>query len=117
MPPLPVTSQTLNCFLFGIYAQYTQQGTLLIPNGTGFVLGLTWVVIYPLRMDSSVHKSAYLRQIACLIAVSVVATIALYYFHCPAVPSSIGMVSGVLMSCYPVPVMLQAIQEKNAELL
>jgi hypothetical protein len=116
IPPLPVTSQLLNCFLFGMYAHYTGKWTLLIPNVIGGVLGLVFVALYPFRMSLE-FRNQYLWQIGFLVLVGVVAAVALYGYGLPEVPANIGMVIGVIMSCYPLAVMARAVKTRDAAIL
>jgi hypothetical protein len=116
IPPLPVTSQLLNCFLFGIYAHYTWEVTLLIPNATGAVMGLVFVALYPFGMSSK-FRNQYVMQVGLVVLVGAVSVVSLYSFNLPSVPSDIGMVIGVIMSCYPVPVMVRAVKTQNSGIL
>jgi len=49
--PLPLSSQTLQCFLWLVFAWYVESAeerlVLLVPNFFGFVLGLVYLVLYP----------------------------------------------------------------------
>lgn len=116
MPPLLVSSMFLNCFLFGIYAQYTGNLTLVIPNAAGAVLGLVFMVLYPFGMKAT-FRDEYFYQLGFVGLVGAFAAVALYGYGKPSVPSNVGMVIGVIMCCYPMPVMVRAVRTQDAGLL
>lgn len=67
MPPLALTTQMLQCFLFGIYAHHLQMWALFIPNVAGFLLGFLWSTIYPLKLaaDDNQLKTQWKVQYTC----------------------------------------------------
>jgi hypothetical protein len=48
-PPLALTTQMVSCYLFAIYAYHFEMWILFIPNSIGFILGLLWSSLYPLK--------------------------------------------------------------------
>lgn len=131
IPPLPLTSQTLNCFLFGVYAQYcvyvkeppdTQKSTLFVPNALGFGAGVLWLALYacgtfPEGETGQLWRRSCLVQVGVLAVMGSFAAYAAYGLGNPDIPSTMGMLVGVVMSCYPVPEMVRAITERNGGIL
>lgn len=116
MPPLAVTTQMLQCGLFAIYASYLDMTTLLIPNTVGFVLGLIWSTLYPLRMLDE-FKFQWQWQYVLSIILLLLGAITTFSFENPYMSSSVAAFVGVIMTTYPLPVMLKAIQTRNVALL
>ncbi|KAL7534922.1 hypothetical protein ACHAXR_008884 [Thalassiosira sp. AJA248-18] len=116
MPPLALTTQMLQCFLFGIYAHHLQMWTLFIPNMAGFILGFIWSTIYPFK----VTRDSGLRlqwQIQYSIALLLMVLGSLTVKRMPYLSSTIAAAVGVLMCTYPFPSMHHAYEEKNSNLM
>lgn len=114
MPPLAVTTQMLQCYLFGIYAHHLSMRTLLIPNVVGFMLGLLWSTLYPFKMAPDFRLQWRVQFIAslCLMALGT-----LTIHNLPYLSSSVAAVVGIVMCSYPLPEMKRAYVEMNADLL
>jgi len=121
MPPLALTTQMLQCFLFAIYAHHMSMPTLFLPNIAGFLLGFVWATIYPFKvMTSDNGSSSRLRQqwrnqysvsiLLCLLGALTVHTL-------PYISSTIAAAVGVLMCTYPLPSMRQAYRDNNSNLM
>lgn len=116
MPPLALTTQMLQCFLFAIYAHHLQMWTLLIPNVVGFVLGFVWSTIYPFKM-APVSGLRSQWQIQYTISLLLMLLGSLTIQRTPYLSSTIAAAVGLLMCTYPLPSMHQAYKEKNSNLM
>jgi hypothetical protein len=117
MPPLALTSQMVQCYLFAIYAfSMGNMVTLLIPNVTGFALGLMWSTLYPLRMTNENYR-AWKRQ--CIGALICMAACTLFSFgrNNPYVASSLAAGVGIIMCTYPLSSMKRTLETSNPALL
>jgi Sugar efflux transporter for intercellular exchange len=115
MPPLAVTAQMLQCFLFMIYAYDLQMTTLFIPNAIGFILGFTWSTIYPFRMSSD-NRLQWQWQYTLAVTCMLLGTVTTYSGN-PYISSTIAAFVGVVMCTYPLPVMRKTLQSRNTALL
>jgi hypothetical protein len=116
MPPLALTSQMLQCYLFAIYAYHFQMWTLFIPNSVGFILGCLWSTLYPLKVSPDLK---FLKQwkIQYSASMLIMAVGSLTVHILPYLSSSIAAAVGVLMCSYPLPVMHRSYTESNSNLL
>jgi len=120
MPPLALTTQMLQCFLFGIYAHHLHMRTLLIPNVAGFILGFIWSTVYPFKVTTSTSTGGLLRtqwrmQYATSWLIMVLGLLTVRKM--PYLSSTIAAGVGVLMCTYPLSSMRQALKEKNTNLM
>ena len=60
LPPLPLTSQTLQCFIWGVFGAYKHSPVLIVPNTIGLGLGLWFLHLYK-RVHNSEMYGADLR--------------------------------------------------------
>jgi len=117
MPPLAVTSQMLQCYLFAVYAlSLGNMITLLIPNCVGFLLGLLWSTLYPHRMARENEMGWRLQYFGALFCMLICTWFA-YGRSNPYVASTIAAAVGVVLCTYPLPSMKQAYQTLNPALL
>ena len=116
MPPLALTTQMLQCFLFAIYAYHFQMWTLLIPNVAGFSLGFLWSTIYPFKVAPDDGLKLQWR-VKYTISISLMVVGLLTIKRLPYLSSTIAAGVGVLMCTYPLPSMHQAYREKNSNLM
>eukprot|EP00571_Detonula_confervacea_P009349 CAMPEP_0172325746 /NCGR_PEP_ID=MMETSP1058-20130122/54673_1 /TAXON_ID=83371 /ORGANISM="Detonula confervacea, Strain CCMP 353" /LENGTH=236 /DNA_ID=CAMNT_0013042355 /DNA_START=104 /DNA_END=814 /DNA_ORIENTATION=- len=116
MPPLALTTQMLQCFLFAIYAHHLHMWTLFIPNLAGFLLGFVWSTIYPFKVASDGGLRLQWR-IQYTISILLMMLGALTIRTLPYLSSTIAAAVGVLMCTYPLPSMRQAYKEKNSNLM
>jgi hypothetical protein len=116
MPPLAVTTQMLQCYLFAIYAHHLQMWTLFIPNTVGFLLGFIWSTMYPLKVTSDPGFRLQ-WQIQYTISLLVMLMGSLTIQRMPHLSSTIAAAVGVLMCTYPLPSMRRAYKENNANLM
>ena len=116
MPPLAVTSQFLNCFLFGIFALHEKDTVLLLPNAVGCVLGFIFTFLYAFK-TTDYYATQYKIQVIASLAIALFAAIACFGYDSGAIPSNIGMVAGVFMAAYPAPAMARALRTNNPALL
>jgi hypothetical protein len=115
MPPLAVTAQLLQCFLFMIYADDLQMTTLFIPNAIGFLLGFLWSTLYPFRMSSD-YKRQWQWQYSLAVTCMLFGTITMHFGN-PYISSTIAALVGVIMCTYPLPVLRKTFHSKNTALL
>mmetsp|Transcript_18859 Transcript_18859/g.33896 ORF Transcript_18859/g.33896 Transcript_18859/m.33896 type:complete len:254 (-) Transcript_18859:355-1116(-) len=116
MPPLALTTQMLQCFLWGIYAHQLHMMTLLIPNVFGFLLGFIWCTIYPFKVVSTGGlRTQWQMQYAISWGFMVLGLLTVRKM--PYLSSTIAAGVGVLMCTYPLPSMHQALNEKNSNLM
>eukprot|EP00804_Cyclotella_cryptica_P022509 CCRYP_009418-RA/>CCRYP_009418-RA protein AED:0.00 eAED:0.00 QI:119/-1/1/1/-1/0/1/55/257 len=116
MPPLALTTQMLQCYLFAIYAFHFQMWTLFIPNSVGFMLGFIWSTLYPLKVSPDLK---FLKQwkIQYSVSIFVMAAGSLTIHNLPYISSTIAAAVGVLMCSYPLPVLHRSYTESNPKLL
>lgn len=118
MPPLALTTQMLQCFLFAIYAHHLNMQTLFIPNIAGFLLGFAWSTIYPFKVvvtsDNGLRRQWRVQYtISILLMMLGASTIR----SVPYLSSTIAAAVGVLMCTYPLPSMHQAYKTNNSNLM
>lgn len=126
-PPLALTTQMLQCFLFGIYAHRMRMWTLLIPNAVGFALGFVWSTIYPFKVAPRGSDSdsdgddggSLLLQWRIQYATSMFLMLcgSLTIRSMPHLSSSIAAIVGVAMCTYPLPSMRRAYAERKPNLM
>ncbi|CAD7944068.1 unnamed protein product [Amoebophrya sp. A120] len=86
LPPLPLTSQTTQCFLwllFGLHLSKDAQPVVLIPNVVGLVLGVVYLYLYPKFLGSaasnsptvSLFKQQYRLQMNLVILIAVIGVV------------------------------------------
>ena len=116
MPPLVLTAQMTSCYLFAIYAFHFQMWTLLTPNLAGFILGLFWSSLYPLKVSP---KHGLLKQwkIQYCLSLFIMVMGTLSIKKQPYLSSSIAPAIGAAMSASPLPVILKSYNENNPEFL
>jgi hypothetical protein len=115
MPPLAVTAQMLQCFLFMIYAYDLQLTTLFIPNAIGFLLGFLWSTLYPFRMSSD-NKRQWQWQCALAVTCMLFGTVTMHFGN-PYISSTMAALVGVIMCTYPLTVLRKTFQSRNMALL
>lgn len=116
MPPLALTTQMLQCFLYAIYAYHLQMWTLLIPNVAGFILGFVWSTIYPLQVSPDGGLQLQWRvQYGGSLLLMLLGALTIHTM--PHLSSTIAGAVGVVMCTYPLPSMKQAYTENNPNLM
>ncbi|KAL7546481.1 hypothetical protein ACHAWF_009820 [Thalassiosira exigua] len=116
MPPLAITSQMLQCFLFGIYAWHFGMSTLLIPNAAGFSLGFLWSALYPFQVvpDEGLRQQ---WRAQCALSLLLMASGSLSVRTMPNLSATVAAAVGVVMCTYPLPAMRRAYAENNSKLM
>lgn len=116
MPPLALTTQMLQCYLFAIYAHHIRMWTLFIPSAVGFTLGLTWSTLYPCK----VAPDGGLRlqwQMQCSVSLLLVLLGSFTIRRMPHLTSTMATAAALLSFTYPMQSMREAYTQKNTNLM
>lgn len=116
MPPLALTTQMLQCFLFAIYAYHLNMWTLFIPNVAGFVLGFVWSTAYPFKVSPD-HGLRLQWRIQYTTSALLMLLGSFTIQTLPYLSSTMAATVGVVMCTYPLSSMHQAYTQNNSNLM
>ena len=116
MPPLALTTQMLQCFLFAIYAHHLRMWTLFIPSAVGFILGFIWSTLYPCKV-APVGGLRLQWQMQYSISLLLVLLGSLTIRRMPHLTSTIATAAALLSFTYPLQSMREAYTQKNSSLM
>ena len=115
MPPLALTTQMLQCFLFTIYAHRIRMWTLFIPSAVGFILGFIWSTLYPCKVapDGGLRLQWQMQYSISLLLLLGSLTVR----KLPHLTSTIATAAALLSFTYPLQSMREAYTQKNSSLM
>ncbi|CAD7960353.1 unnamed protein product [Amoebophrya sp. A25] len=113
MPPLPLSSQTLQSFVWLLFGLQIKDRVVIVPNGVGLILGIFYMALYPRWMDTS--KAAQYRVQLCVLCV--VTVLAIFLREEVELLGYIGCVVGIALLASPLVVIREVFATGNVSLM